>query len=67
MAAATFATPFLGPLSSMFGFVPPGAPLIGAVILIVTAYIVATEVAKKWFFRSLAAVELSTRVQKTSG
>jgi Mg2+-importing ATPase len=59
ITAVTLAIPFLGPPSAVFGFVPPGTPLIGTVIIIVTAYIVATEVAKRRFFRSVAAVELS--------
>ena len=36
----------------MFGFVPLSALQMGAVIAIVAGYIVATEVAKAWFFRS---------------
>ena len=49
---ATFALPYLGSLSSVFGFVPLPAPLIGAVVSIVVGYIVATEATKTWFFRS---------------
>ena len=51
VAAATLAIPFLGALSSVFGFVPLSALQMGAVIAIVIGYIVATEVAKAWFFR----------------
>ena len=36
----------------MFGFVPLSALQMGAVIAIVIGYIVATEVAKAWFYRS---------------
>jgi Mg2+-importing ATPase len=35
----------------VFGFVPLSALEMGAVITIVLSYIVATEVAKAWFFR----------------
>jgi Mg2+-importing ATPase len=35
----------------VFGFVPLSALEMGAVITIVLGYIVATEVAKAWFFR----------------
>ena len=48
----TFAIPFLGGLSAVFGFVPISAPLMGAVVAIVIGYIVATEATKRWFFRS---------------
>jgi Mg2+-importing ATPase len=48
----TFTTPFLGGLSAAFGFVPISVPLMGAVIAIVIGYIVATEVAKAWFFQA---------------
>ncbi|WP_421693655.1 magnesium-translocating P-type ATPase [Aestuariivirga sp.] len=50
-AAATFAIPFLGRMSSAFGFVPLSALELTAVIGIVSGYIVATEIAKLWFFR----------------
>ena len=51
VAAATLTIPFLGALSSVFGFVPLSALEMGAVITIVVGYIVATEVGKAWFFR----------------
>ena len=51
VAAATFATPFLGGVSALFGFVPLSAPELAAVVVIVGGYIVATEIAKAWFFR----------------
>jgi Mg2+-importing ATPase len=52
VATATFAIPFLGVLSSLFGFVPLSAIHLGAVVAIVIGYIAATELAKAWFFRS---------------
>ena len=51
VAAATFSIPFLGQISALFGFVPLSAPELGAVVAIVAGYIVATEIAKYWFFR----------------
>ncbi|MFN7223086.1 MAG: magnesium-translocating P-type ATPase [Paracoccaceae bacterium] len=51
VAAATFAIPFLGGASALFGFVPLSALELAAVVVIVGAYIVATEIAKAWFFR----------------
>lgn len=51
VAAATFTIPFLGLLSSVFGFVPLSGLQIAAVVAIVVGYVVATEVAKAWFFR----------------
>jgi Mg2+-importing ATPase len=52
VAVATFAIPFLGPLSSVFGFVPLSAPQMGTVIATVVGYIAATEGAKAWFYRA---------------
>ena len=49
VTSATLAIPFLGPLSSVFGFVPLSALQMGTVIAIVIGYIAATEGAKAWF------------------
>jgi Mg2+-importing ATPase len=54
VSVATFAIPFLGPLSSAFGFVPLTALQTGTVIAIVVCYIAATEAAKVWFYRRRA-------------
>ena len=56
---ATLAIPFLGPLSSAFGFVPLSAAQTATVIAIVAGYIAATELAKAWFFRSVDIVKFS--------
>jgi Mg2+-importing ATPase len=53
VAVATLAIPFLGGMSSVFGFVPLSAPQIWAVIAIVAGYITATELAKAWYYRSV--------------
>ena len=50
VAAGTLAIPFLGPLSSIFGFVPLSAQQLATVIAIVISYIAATEGAKIWFY-----------------
>lgn len=50
VAAVTLAIPFLGPLSSIFGFVPLSVLEMGTVIVIVIGYIAATEGAKFWFY-----------------
>ena len=50
VTVATLAIPFLGPLSSVFGFVPLSALQMGTVIVIVIGYIAATEAAKVWFY-----------------
>jgi Mg2+-importing ATPase len=63
VAAATFAIPFLGALSSVFGFTPLSAIEIGAVVAIVLGYIVATEVGKIWFFWSVNTTRLSKRIR----
>jgi Mg2+-importing ATPase len=62
VATATFAIPFLGAPSSVFGFVPLSATQMSAVVAIVTGYIVATEAAKAWFFRSIEDVKLSKQI-----
>jgi Mg2+-importing ATPase len=51
VVAATFAIPFLGALTSVFGFVPLSLPQLFAIVAIVLGYIVATELAKAWYFR----------------
>ena len=51
VAATTFTVPFLGEASALFGFVPLSATELVAVVLIVIGYIMATEIAKGWFFR----------------
>jgi Mg2+-importing ATPase len=45
------AVPWLGPAGSVFGFVPLPLPVAGAIVGIVAAYILSTELAKAWFFR----------------
>ena len=62
VAAATFAIPFLGGASALFGFVPLSATELAAVVVIVGGYIVATESAKAWFFRHETA-----RLRTTTG
>ncbi len=52
VVVATFAIPFLGEISAVFGFVPLSLSQLGAVVAIVTGYLVATEWVKRWYFRS---------------
>ncbi|MFO0990511.1 MAG: magnesium-translocating P-type ATPase [Hyphomicrobiales bacterium] len=47
----SLAIPFLGPVSAIFDFVPLSLSEIGAVIAIVAAYIIATELAKAVYYR----------------
>ncbi len=49
--AAAVAIPYLGPLTRIFGFIPLPLPVMGALLLIVVVYILANEVAKRWFYR----------------
>jgi P-type Mg2+ transporter len=51
VVVATFAIPYLGGLTSVFGFVPLSMTHLAAIVIIVLGYIVATEVAKARFFR----------------
>jgi Mg2+-importing ATPase len=43
---------YAGPVAAAFGFVPLPWPLLAAAVLIVTAYVATTEIAKLRFFRS---------------
>jgi len=54
VAAATIAIPYLGALTGIFGFVVVTAPQFGAIAAIVVGYLAATEMAKRWFYRSYA-------------
>jgi Mg2+-importing ATPase len=54
VAAAALALPYLGPLSRAFGFVPLPWPLVATALLVVAAYLGATEavkIRKYWFGR----------------
>ena len=53
MSVAALATPFLGPLSAAFGFVPLSVTEMGTVVVIVIGYVAATEAAKVWFYRKV--------------
>ncbi len=66
VAAATFAIPFLGGASALFGFVPLSATELAAVVVIVGGYIVATESAKAWFFW-LETARLRTMTDNSGG
>ena len=52
-ACVALATPYLGPLSAAFGFVPLSAAEIATAIVIVIGYVAATELAKMWFYRKV--------------
>ena len=47
--ALTLALPYL-PFAGVFGFVPLPAPLMLAMIALTLAYVVAAEIAKKYFY-----------------
>jgi Mg2+-importing ATPase len=50
--AIALAMPYL-PFVSVFGFVPLPAPLMLAMVGLTASYVVATEVAKKYFYRRI--------------
>ena len=50
VAAAALAIPYSGGLATLFGFVPLSAPLLAGSLLIVGAYVLATEAVKLLFF-----------------
>jgi Mg2+-importing ATPase len=45
------AIPYL-PLTGVFGFVPVPATLLGTIVLITVLYVAATELQKRWFYRT---------------
>ena len=49
---ATLAIPYLTPLARLFDFVPLPWPLLMVTLVILVGYVVATEAAKRWFFRT---------------
>lgn len=51
VSAATLTIPYLGTLAEVFDFVPLSATQMGAAILIIAAYLAATEIAKQRLFR----------------
>ena len=51
VAAFAVAVPFIGPFARVFSFVALPWPVLGAMLAIVVGYILATELAKRWFFR----------------
>lgn len=55
---ATFAIPFLGGASTFVGFVPLSTTLLAAIVVIVLGYILATEAAKAWYFRSRRSISM---------
>ena len=52
--------PYL-PLTRVFGFVPLPPSLLGTIVLITIAYVAATELQKRWFYRSRAPVAQKER------
>jgi len=55
VAVIAVAVPWLGPFATAFGFAPLPPGLLGASLLVVAAYIAATEVAKRRFYRKPVA------------
>ena len=51
VAVLAVAIPFIRPFAGIFGFVALPWPLLGAMVAIVIAYILATELGKHWFYR----------------
>ena len=51
VAVVALASPYLGPVSRLFGFTPLSPLLMAAMLGVVVAYVIVTETAKAWFFR----------------
>ncbi|MDT3671320.1 MAG: magnesium-translocating P-type ATPase [Aromatoleum sp.] len=58
--ALAVALPYLQPLASVFSFVPLSAQLLATLLLIVTGYIVCTEIGKAHFFRRYKSGKLNS-------
>ncbi len=54
VATLAVALPYAGPLAEVFSFTPLSAPIVLASLVIVAAYIAATEALKIWFYRRLS-------------
>jgi Mg2+-importing ATPase len=52
VAVVSLGIPYMGPMASVFDFVPLPWYVLGAVVAIVVAYVVSTEAAKARFFRT---------------
>jgi Mg2+-importing ATPase len=50
-----FAAPYLGEISTMFGFQPLAPQVLAALVIMTAGYVTVTEVAKLWFFRRVMA------------
>jgi P-type Mg2+ transporter len=61
MSLVALSIPFLGPLTSTFGFVRLSAREMGSVLVILAGYIAATEGAKAWFYRRHGIASQATR------
>ena len=55
VSALAVALPFIAPFARVFGFVALPWPLLAVALAIVAGYIVATELAKHWYFRGRRA------------
>jgi Mg2+-importing ATPase len=58
MSVVALVIPYLGPLPSVFGFVPLSALQMGTVLVIVVGYVAATEGAKAWFYKTRPGMNL---------
>ncbi|MGO4410900.1 MULTISPECIES: magnesium-translocating P-type ATPase [unclassified Brevundimonas] len=66
VAAVALASPYLGPVSRLFGFTPLSPLLMAAMLGVVCAYVAVTETAKAWFFRD-ARRRAAKRPEQTPG
>jgi Mg2+-importing ATPase len=64
VAVVSVGIPYMGPLASLFDFVPLPWYVLGAVMAIVAAYVLSTEAAKVRFFRRLGRGARSDHVYR---
>jgi Mg2+-importing ATPase len=57
LVVVALAVPYL-PLAGVFGFVPLPPALMATIVVITVVYVLATELAKRWFYRRAPAVSM---------
>lgn len=55
VSLAALTVPYLGPVTTRFGFVPLPLPVMIGLLMIVVTYLTATEITKYWFYKTARA------------
>jgi Mg2+-importing ATPase len=67
VAVVALVIPYMGPVSRLFGLTPLAPALLATLLLVVVAYVAATEFTKFWFFRKLNGRGGKVRPAETAG